>query len=472
MIIEELHRKIDRDWPKHLATTRKLLRIPSVSMTGEGIRESADFIEGMIAEMGAKHGQFRATKKSHPLVHGNLDVGAERTALLYGMYDVQPVGSLDEWDYPPFGATITKKKPYGEILVNRGVYNSKAALGGMLLAIKTMLDNDALPVNVHFLLEGEEEFGGCSLPNWVHMNKAKLSKADAAFSFDYGENANGVPVISLGLKGCVYFDLIAEGKDRGGSVAELHSSDAVIVESPVWRLVHAISTMVDEDQNPTIDGLWDDVQEASEEDRVLVKKLIQKFDLENYKRELGVKRLKVEGSAEDIIMKYLYEPSVNIDGLSSGFEEDGTKTVLPPKAKAKIDIRIVPDMTIEGTRKKVMNHLKKRGFTDIKMRNYVDYPWSKVSINEDVSQACIEAMRYHGKEPEVWPMVAASAPMYLFDQVLGVPWGSAGLGHGANAHSPNEFAVVKGMKDFEKSACTLFWKYVEVADRRSKGRKR
>jgi acetylornithine deacetylase/succinyl-diaminopimelate desuccinylase-like protein len=464
MIIDELHEQIDKDWSKHLSETRKLLRIPSVSQSGEGIQECADKVERMVADLGAKHGQFRASKGSHPLVHGFLDVGADRTGLLYGMYDVQPVGNLDEWDYPPFGATIVTKKPYGEVIINRGSYNSKGALAGMLLALRTMVDHEAVPMNFHFLIEGEEEMGGQSLPRWVYKNKKTLSKADAAFSFDYAENGNGVPGIALGLKGCVYFDLIAEGASRGGPTAEVHSSDAVWVESPVWRLVHAISTMVDENQEPVVDGLWENVKGPNEEDLMLIRKLAKRFDVNAYHKEIGIKKFKVEGSKEELLTKYLFEPSINIDGLSAGFEEEGTKTVLPPRAKAKIDIRIVPDMTIAETRKKVMDHLKKRGFTDIKMRNYEDYPWSKIPFQEPVSQACIEAMRYHGKDPEIWPMVAGSAPMYLFDQVLGVPWGSMGLGHGGKAHSPNEFAVVKGMRDLEKSVATVFWKFKEIAD--------
>ncbi len=98
---------------------------------------------------------------------GYLDVGSERTGILYGMYDVMPAGDLDEWDHPPFGATIVRKKPYGEILVNRGAYNSKGALAGMLLAVKTMLDKDEMPLNLHFVIEGEEERGGHSLPRYV-----------------------------------------------------------------------------------------------------------------------------------------------------------------------------------------------------------------------------------------------------------------------------------------------------------------
>jgi acetylornithine deacetylase/succinyl-diaminopimelate desuccinylase-like protein len=463
MSLEEIHADIDRLWPKHLRKTREILRIPSVSMTGEGIEETAGALSDMLAKMGTKVKLFKASKSSHPLVAGELDVGAERTALLYGMYDVQPIGDIDLWDHPPFGATIVKQKPFGEVLVNRGVYNSKASLTGTLLAIETMLDMDELPMNIHFLLEGEEELGGQSFPKYIHKNKAKLSKADVAFGFDYGENADGVPVIALGMKGCMYLDLSTKGSELGGPMnGDIHSSDAVIVESPVWRLVHAISSMVDENQDPAVDGIWDDVAEPAKEDLALVRKLAKVFDPECYAREAGVKRFKIEGSKERLLRKYLFEPSLNIDGIVAGYNGEGSKTVLPDRARAKIDIRLVPNMSVAGTYRKVANHLRKRGFTDVEIGRYEDYPWTKVSVNEAVSQACIEAMRYHGREPEIWPLTAGSAPFYLFDQFLGVPWGGAGLGHGGKAHAPNEFAVVEKMRDFEKSVVTVFWKYAEI----------
>jgi len=467
MSLEELHGELDKRWPKHLAETRRLLKIPSVSMTGEGIEESADAVCDMVSKIGVKPGMFRASKKSHPLVTGYLDVGAERTGILYGMYDVQPVGDLDEWDHPPFAATIVRKKPFGEILVNRGAYNSKGALAGMLLAVKTMVDNDQMPINMHFMIEGEEELGGQSLPRYVMKNRQRLSKADVAFGLDYSENTEGVPVISLGMKGVVYFDLTAEGTpETGGPMnEEVHSGEASWMHNPAWRLVQALSTMVDGDQEPTIDGLWDDVRPPDADDVKLIEKVAPGFNPESYLRDLDVSKFKGSGTREEMITKYLFEPSVNIDGLVSGYTEPGTKTVLPPRATAKMDIRTVPDMTIEGTREKVMAHLRRRGFTDIRMRNYEDYPWTKVSVRETISQACIEAMRYHGKEPEVWPMMAGSAPFYLFDQVLGVPWGGVGLGFGGRAHAPNEFAVVKGMRDFEKSVMTVIWKYSEMAAR-------
>jgi len=467
MTIEELHKEIDKRWTKHLSTTRKILRIPSVSASGEGIQETANALEDMVSELGAKTRQFRATKKSHPLVYGHLDVGSEHTLALYGMYDVQPVGDLNEWDHPPFGATIVRKKPFGEILVNRGAYNSKASLVGALLAVKTMLDKDQMPVNMHFLLEGEEESGGLSLPTFVRKNKAKLSDAEAGIWFDYSEDSKGEVDIALGSKGCVTFDLIAEGNEtRGPMNGQVHSSVAVVVESPVLRLIKAISTFVDDDQNPAIDGIWNDVSPPTEHDLRLIKELTRRFDRRAYLDEIGVKKAKMEGSDEELLRKYLFEPSINVAGLISGYTGEGYSTVLPARALAKVDIRTVPNMTIEGTRKIVKDHLTSRGFSDVTMHSYEDYPWSKVPLEADITQASIEAIRYHGKDPRVWPLMAGSAPMYVFDEILGIPHGGTGLGFGGRAHAPNEFAVVKGMKEFEKSVITMFYMYAEIASRK------
>lgn len=464
MTIEQLHAEIERRWKKHLETTRKVLKIPSISASGEGIQETADTLESMLEEMGAKTRQYRAGRQSHPLVYGYLDVGAEHTVAVYGMYDVQPPGNLDEWETPPFGAAIVRKKPYGEILVNRGAYNSKASLVGTLLAVRTMLDKGEMPLNVHFLLEGEEESGGKSLPTFVTKNRSNLSDAEAGLWFDYCEDSKGEVDISLGFKGCVSFDLIAEGKARGGpGEGQVHSSVAVVLESPVIRLIKAVSTLVDDNQDPAIDGIWDAVEEPSQEDLELIEDLAKRFDRASYLRECGARRFKVEGTDEEVLRKYMFEPSVNVSGLLSGYTGEGYSTILPDKAVAKVDIRIVPNMTTEGTRKLVRDHLDRRGFTDIKMTRYEDYPWSKIPFESHITQACIRALRYHGKDPRVWPMTAGSAPMFIFDQILGIPHCGTGLGFGGRAHAPNEFAVVSKMKDFEKSVITTLLEYANLS---------
>jgi acetylornithine deacetylase/succinyl-diaminopimelate desuccinylase-like protein len=471
MTIEELHEAVDRNWNKHLSETRRVLRIPSVSATGEGIQETADAIEDMLSKMGTKTGQFRATRKSHPLVHGQLDVGAKRTVAIYGMYDVQPPGKLEEWDYPPFGATIVKKKPYGEILVNRGAYNSKASLLGTILAVKTMVEKDQLPVNVRFLLEGEEESGGPSLPTFVRKNKTKMSDVDAGVWFDYSQDSKGDVDIALGSKGCVTFDLIAKGNEnRGPMNGQVHSSVAVVVESPVLRLIKALSTFIDEDQHLTIKGLWDEAGPPSKQDLELIKRLAKRFNRKLFLDDLGVKKAKTDLTDEELLRKYCFEPSVNVAGLIAGYTGEGYSTVLPDKALAKVDIRTVPNMTSKSTRKIVREHLDRYGFSDIAMTEYEDYPWSKISPEADITQASIEALRHHGKEPRVWPMMAGSAPMYIFDDILRVPHCGTGLGFGGGAHAPNEFCVVEGMRDFEKSAITTFWKYEEIASRDNGGR--
>jgi acetylornithine deacetylase/succinyl-diaminopimelate desuccinylase-like protein len=463
MALQGLLKDIDKAWPNHLKRTRELLKIPSVSFTGEGVQASADAFQALIERLGVKAGQYRPSRKSHPLVHGHLDVGAKHTVLMYGMYDVQPVGDLEEWDHPPFAATITRKDGR-EVLVNRGVYNSKAALTGSVLAIEAMLNRGEMPVNVRFMFEGEEELGGQSLPKYVMKNRAVLSKADAAFGFDYCENEKGVPVVTAGMKGCLYFDLIADGANQGGPPNEIHSSDAVWVQSPVWRLMKAVSTLVDDNQIPAVDGIWDAVKGPDAEDKALIRALTKRMDLDAYKTSLGVDRFKIRGSKEELLTSYMFDPSLNICGFEAGYNDVGTKTVLPSHAEVKIDIRLVPDMKVEETISKVLAHLRRRGYSDIKVRRYEDYPYSKVAAHEDPMRATIEGMRMLGRDPEVWPMTAGSAPFYLFSDVLKVPWGGAGLGHGGNAHAPNEFAVVSTMKDFEKSVIATLWKYAEIAN--------
>jgi len=230
----------------------------------------------------------------------------------------------------------------------------------------------------------------------------------------------------------------------------------------------AVSTLVDDNQVPSVDGLWDDVKAPDSEDRRLIKALAKRIDLDAYKRELGVDHFKFKGSKEELLTKYMFEPSLNICGIEGGYNDIGTKTVLPSHAEVKIDIRLVPNMTVEGTMAKVMAHLRRRGYGEIKLKRYEDYPYSKIAAHEAPLKATIEGLRYLGKEPEVWPMTAGSAPFYLFTDVLKVPWGGAGLGHGGNAHAPNEFAVVSTMKDFEKSVVTTFWRYAEM-DTATKG---
>ncbi len=457
-----VHEELDRRWPKHLEATRRLLRQPSVSATGEGIRDCAQMVAEMMEDLGCRV-RFWDQGKGHPVVYGDLDVGAPRTLLEYEMYDVQPVGDLREWMVPPFEAAVMKlpdRPELGECVVARGAYNSKGALAGHLLTWRTIRDVDELPVNLRIIAEGEEEVSSRNFIEFVRTHRKEL-RCDGAFGADYAQDARGVPSISLGVKGCVYLRITARGnREKGGPLeAEIHSSQAVWIASPVWRLVQALATLVTEDQEPAIDGLLDDVAPPPPEHLQMVKRLARNFDEDLVLRELGATRFKRDLRGEQLLAQYLFRPLVNIDGIHAGYtdEGEGTKTVLPHEAFAHVDIRLVPDMTVEGTVEKLKAHLARRGFEDLEVEVKGPYGWSQVSPDAWIVRRLLKAYEYQGLKPEVWPRMGGTAPFFVFDQYLKVPWVYGGLGYGGRAHAPNEFATVEGMKLFEKGEATFLY---------------
>lgn len=457
--MEEVHRAIENRFPKHLEVTRKFLRQPSVSATGEGIKECAQMVADMMEDIGCKV-RFWDNGEGYPVVYGELDMGAPRTLVEYEMYDVQPVGDLREWIVPPFSAEIQKLEGLGECVVSRGVVNSKGALAGHMLTWRTIRDVDELPVNLKIIAEGEEEISSRNFIQFVRRHGKEL-KCDGAFGSDYGQDIRGVPTVTLGAKGCVYLRLTCRGNaEKGGPVeSEVHSSQAVWIASPVWRLVKALSTLVDERQEPAIDGLMDDVASPRKEEKALVKALAKTFDEAATLKEIGAKRFKHDIHGEDLISWYLFRPLVNIDGIYAGFIDDqGTKTTLPHRAYAHVDIRLVPNMTVEGVMKKLRNHLAKRGFEDIEIKQYDSYGWAQVSPGSWIVDRLMKTYAYHGLKPEVWPRSGGTVPFFVFDEVLKVPWVFGGLGHGGRAHAPNEYATVEGMKLYEKGEATFLYK--------------
>jgi len=184
------------------------------------------------------------------------------------------------------------------------------------------------------------------------------------------------------------------------------------------------------------------------------------FDEETIREELDVLRFSEGLHGIELLKRYLYSPTINIDGIIAGYVGPGTKTVLPHMAKAKVDIRLVPHMKTDEILEKFRNHLKKHGFADIEVDVHDCYPWSHVSVREEVVQAMLRTYRRHGFEPEIWPRIGGSAPFYLFNQPpLSLPYIMGGLGHGSRAHSPNEYITVEGIRDNEKSIATFLHEY-------------
>ena len=457
----KVHQALTRRFPEHLERTRAFLRQPSVSATGEGITECAELLRSMMVEIGCKARVWG--EKGHPIVYGELDVGADVTLVEYEMYDVQPVGDLDAWMCPPFAAEVRELDGFGKCVVARGVYNSKGALCGNLMTWKTIQDVDELPVNLKIVAEGEEEISSENFIRFVRGNRREL-KADAGIACDYGEDLRGVPGITLGVKGCLYLTIWSRGsKAKGGPKRpETHSSQAVWITSPVWRLLKALDSLVDADQRPAIDGLWADVSKPTKADLALVRKLTRTLDLKVLLEEIEAYKFKYDLPKEKLLAKYFFEPTVNICGIRSGYtDHGGTKTVLPGEAYAKVDIRLVPNMTVEGTLRKLKAHLRRRGFEDLEIEVHGPYGPARTPSDAWIVGAAEAACREHGKEPEVWPSSGGTMPAFVFTEYLKVPWLGYGLGYGARAHAPNEFATIDGMERYMRGQASFVYAAAE-----------
>src|SRR5256712_108846 len=462
----EVDRALDARFPDALEYTRRLLRQPSVSATGEGIREVSDLVRQMRADVGCRARPW--SKGGHPLVIGELDGGAPVPLIVYEMYDVDPVGDLTAWQPPPFAAEIRDLPGVGKAIIARGSTNSKGALANHLFTWKTIRDVDEMPVNLVILAEGEEEISSANFIEYIRTHRREL-KADAAIANDYSEDLRGVPTIYLGVKGCLYLTVWSRGNPQAGGPmdSEIHSSNAVWIGSPVWRLLQALNPLVDEDQRPAIDGIWDDVVPPTKRDSAMVKTLAKTFDPSAWLQEERTAKFKFDLPKDELLLKYLFEPTVNICGIYSGYiEHGGTKTVLPHEAYAKIDIRLVKAMTVEGTLRKLRDHLKKRGYDDLRIEVHGAYGPAKTDPGSWIAKAAVEAVEANGKQPEGWPSSGGTMPAFAFDEYLKLPWVSMGLGHGSRAHAPNEYASIDGMKRFMAGEATLLYAAAKRAPKR------
>lgn len=444
---------LDTHQQEHVEQVRRFVRQPSISADGTGITAMADLVASRIREIGGA-AEIIPTE-GHPVVWGRLDAGAPTTLLFYGMYDVQPVEG-EAWTVPPFDGEIVDLPTHGRAMVARGVFNSKGPMAGffnVLDAYRAL--GTPPPVNVIFMIEGEEELGSRHLPQFVESHRDRL-RADAAFFAFYGQDARGVPNLYLGTKGIVFLELICRGGAWGGPEKRMiHGSNAVWISSPTWRLLQALASMMGRDEQILIEGFYDEVADLDADEEPLLERLAEVWDERETLAAHDVRRFKFQGRGESLLRNYLTLPTLNIDGIVSGWTGPGSKTVLPHEARARLDIRLVPDMDIERTLGRLRRHLDGQGYADIQVEVWEAYPWARTKWKSPVVQALVAAIKSQGLEPSAWPTLAGSAPMYLFSTVLGMPFVMGGLGHGGRAHSPDEYATIEGMRLFERSVAAF-----------------
>ena len=419
---------IDANLSQSLDELSALCRIPSVAAQNTGLEEAADFLKTALEKRGFTT-EIILTPGS-PIVYAELDNQADTTLLIYNHYDVQPAEPFDLWTSPPFEPETRDGK-----LFARGVSDDKGHITSRFLAIDSYLSAyEKLPVNLKFIIEGEEEIGSIHLPDYIRNNPEKLA-ADACIWEFGGVDHRDVPFQNLGLRGICYVELSVKTAN-----IDSHSGlSGSIFPNAAWRLVWALSTLKNQDEKILIDHYYDNIVGPSEVDLKLIADLPEVAD--EYKARYGIKGfLKGLTAGPELRRTAVFEPTCTICGLTSGYQGEGSKTVLPAKASAKVDFRLVPNQTPEEVLDLLRKHLDKHGFQDIEIEFMGGGPAGKVDPMDPFVQLVNQAAEeVYGIPPVIDPMNGGSGPNYPFIEYLKVPIVMSGIGHpGSRAHAPDE----------------------------------
>lgn len=425
---------VDDHFEEFVSELREAVKRPSIAAQNIGMDECAQYFKGLLESHGIEARIIPTA--GYPVVYGEVKgKDQNKTVLFYDHYDVQPPDPLDEWESDPFAGEIRDGKMYG-----RGVSDNKGNACSRIQAVGTLLRiRGELPVNVKFLIEGEEEIGSTHLADFIRDNK-DLLRADCGVWESGYMSPDGRPGMYLGVKGILYIELEAQGPSR-----DMHSGSAATVPNPAWRLVWALSTIKNEKEEILIPGFYDAVLAPTEREMELIRASMEGRESEGSgnaaaRRRYGIHSPLADLSPLDLRIRSLFGPTANICGFRSGYLGEGQKTVLPAKALVKMDFRLVPDQDPNDIYQKLRKHLDDNGFDDVKTRIItMDYP-VKTSADHPVVKAAEDAaLAVHGKPASIAPTQGGSGPMHPFKEYLNLPMVAFGVGYWASGnHGPNE----------------------------------
>ncbi|HSF45376.1 MAG TPA: dipeptidase [Chitinophagaceae bacterium] len=435
---------LDKNKDRFLEELLELLRIPSVSARTEhknDMVKCAEAVKQRMLEAGADHAEIIPTD-GHPIVYGEKIIDPSKpTVLVYGHYDVQPADPLELWNSGPFDPVIKDGKIYA-----RGSCDDKGQFYMHVKALETMVKTNSLCTNIKFCIEGEEEVGSPNLGKFVASNKEQL-KADVILISDTAMLSMETPSIDTGVRGLSYIEVEVTGPNR-----DLHSGVyGGAVANPITILAKMIASCHDENNHITIPGFYDDVVEATSEER---KKLgAAPFSEEEYKKDLGVSALWGE-KGYTTNERTGIRPTLELNGIWGGYTGEGSKTVLPSKATAKISARLVPNQSSTKITAILLEHFQKiapAGVTVKVMEHHGGEPYM-TPIDSSAYKAAAAAIKdTFGKEP-IPVRGGGSIPICaLFEKELGIKIVFMGFGLDSdNLHSPNEkydlFNFYKGIE--------------------------
>jgi acetylornithine deacetylase/succinyl-diaminopimelate desuccinylase-like protein len=444
--LASIQSEIEKRHDESIQRFQNWVRNPAIAAEDRGMDAGCDLMMKMAKDAGFQTAR-RIDTDGHPAVFATLDAGAPKTFGLYFMYDVKQADP-SEWSSPPFDAAIVDKPGFGKVLMGRGAVNQKGPEAAFLAALHAIKGaGKKLPVNIVLVAEGEEEIGSPHFKQVVNNPEvaAALKKTIGVVMPAAWQDPDGNVSIYLGAKGVIEVELISSGEKWGrGPGIDVHSSNRARLDSPAFHLVQALNTLVNEHGDPAIDGFGREARPATAQQKQLLDAAAKTISEETAKKLLRAKTWAHDLGWRESLERFLFTPTVNIEGLVAGYTGPGGKTIQPHRAVAKLDLRLVPDMTYDKALEQLKAHLAKRGFGDIEVVPSGGYDPTDTPYDADLIQAQIALLRRVGIEPAVMPRLAGSYPGYVFTgEPLKLPAGHFGLGHGSGAHAPDEYFVVE-----------------------------
>jgi acetylornithine deacetylase/succinyl-diaminopimelate desuccinylase-like protein len=437
---------VDKNFSGLVSDLQKLIQQPSVSAKNMGLEECSRLIVQMMKKSGI-HAEILHVKKGVPsAIYGEVKSKQNpgKTLLFYNHYDVQPEEPLELWDDKPFSGKIKGNKIFG-----RGAADDKGELVTRIKAVEAFIKTTGdVPCNIKFFIEGEEEIGSVHIEDYLKKYQKKLSCDAVIWEFGYVDEKDR-PIISLGMKGLLYVEL-----SKTESIRDAHSSLAVIIENPAWRLVEVLHTLRDTNGKVLIKDWYEEVDEFTKEDLSVISS--EPFDEISFKKEYGITKF-VGGKKGIAVKKALVgEPTCNIAGFTSGYEGPGAKTVLPSKALVKIDFRLIPKMDPKKQLTRLKKHLQENGFGDIDVTLIHGEAAARTTLSDPFVGVVKKAADESFGKSILSVSSAGTGPMFSFVKFLHSPCIAVGGTYVfARIHSPNEFARIDLLKKTTKCMCKI-----------------
>ncbi len=443
--LSDVRREVTKRHDEAVKRLQDWIAKPSIAAENRGYPDGAKLMAQLAKDAGFQKADVIDTD-GKPGVFATLDAGAAKTVGLYFMYDVKQFDPA-EWTSPPLEARLVDKPGVGKVIVGRGAVNQKGPESAFLAALHAIRGaGKKMPVNLVLVAEGEEEIGSPHIPQLVRRPEveAALRNVVGIFMPSAEQELDGVVAVSLGSKGVIECELVSSGEKWGrGPAKDVHSSLKAMVDSPSWHLIKALDTLVSADGNTITIEDYPKPRPLTSDEKALIDLAAKRGDEATMKKQISVQHWIDDLSWEAANERLASQPTVNIEGLVGGYTGPGGKTVLPHRAAAKLDLRLVPDMKFADAVAALKAHLVKHGFGDIEVNVTGGYDPTSTSKDAHLIQAQVTVLKRDGIDPVLWVRNAGSYPGYVFTgPPLNLAAGHWGLGHGSGAHAPDEYYVI------------------------------